>query len=51
MKKKPNKVKINYTIEKIITYRVTSLDGKIQCNGKTEEEAVKLLEEYGTGTN
>ena len=36
-----------YTIEKIVTYRVTSLDGKIQCNGKTEEEAVKLLEEYG----
>ena len=34
-----------YTIEKIVTYRVTSLDGKIQCNGKTEKEAVKLLEE------
>ena len=44
MSKKPTK-NTPYTVEKIVTYRVTSVDGKIQCNGKTEEEAVKLLEE------
>lgn len=31
-------------IEKITSYRVTSPDGKIVANGKTEKEALKNLE-------
>jgi hypothetical protein len=35
-----NKLKV----EKITSYRVTSPDGKIVANGKTEKEALKNLE-------
>jgi phosphotransferase system HPr-like phosphotransfer protein len=40
-----NKILFKYTVEKIVTYRVTSEDGKIQANGATEKEAVAKLEE------
>ena len=34
-------------VEKIVQYRATSADGKIQVMAKTEKEALKLLKEYG----
>lgn len=34
-----------YTVEKIVVFTATSMDGKVQASGKTEEAAVKLLEE------
>lgn len=34
-----------YTVEKIVVYRATSMDGKVQASGNTEKEAVERLEE------
>lgn len=34
-----------YTVEKIVVFTATSMDGKKQASGKTEEEAVKRLGE------
>ena len=33
-------------VEKIVQYRATSADGKIQVMAKTEKKALKLLGEY-----
>lgn len=40
----PAKKKIK--VEKIVQYRATSADGKVQVTAKTEKEVLRLLEEH-----
>jgi len=46
MSKNPKRqTQVKPTVEKIVTFRATSPDGKIQSNGATEKEALALLEQ------